>query len=72
MNANLEILTKANILREVGLRNKDTLHIACAIAAKCDFFVTTDDVILKKTVGFEDIRVIDPPSFIRSIFHDNR
>ena len=48
------------------------LPLACAIAAKCDYFVTTDDVILKKTVGFEDIRVIDPTGFIRSIFHDNR
>ncbi len=72
VDADLEILTKANILREIGLRNKDALHLACAIAAKCDYFVTTDDVILKKTVGFEDIGVIDPPSFIRSIFHDNR
>ena len=72
VGANLEILTKANIMREVGLRNKDALHLACAIIANCDYFVTTDDVILKKTAGFEDIRVIDPPGFIRSIFHDNR
>ena len=72
VGANLEILTKANILREVGLRNKDALHLACAIIANCDYFVTTDDVILKKTAGLEDIRVIDPPGFIRSIFHDNR
>lgn len=71
VEADLEILMKANILREIGLQNKDVLHLACAIAAQCDYFVTTDDVILKKTVGFEDIRVIDPPGFIRSIFHDN-
>jgi predicted nucleic acid-binding protein len=72
VDAGIEILAKANTLREIGLRNKDALHLACAIAAKCDYFVTTDDVILKKTVDFEDIKVIDPPSFIRSIFHDNR
>lgn len=72
VDANLATLTKANVLREIGLRNKDALHVACAIAAKCDYFITTDDVILKKTVGFEDITVIDPPGFIRSIFHDNR
>jgi predicted nucleic acid-binding protein len=72
VDAGIEILAKANTLREIGLRNKDALHLACAIAAKCDYFVTTDDVILKKTVGFEDITVIDPPSFIRSVFHDNR
>ena len=72
VDANLDILTKANILREIGLRSKDALHLACAIAVECDYFLTTDDAILKKTVGFEDIRVIDPPGFIRSIFHDNR
>lgn len=72
VDANLEILTQANTLREIGLRSKDALHLACAIAAKCDYFVTTDDVILKKTIGFEDIKVIDPPGFIRSIFHDDR
>ena len=72
IDADLEILTKANVLSKIGLRNKDALHLACAIAAKCDYFVTTDDILLKKTVGFEDITVIDPPNLIRSVFHDNR
>ena len=68
VDAGIEILAKANTLREIGLRNKDALHLACAIAAKCDYFVTTDDVILKKTVGFEDITVIDPPSVMSTLF----
>ena len=72
VDADLEILAKANILREIGLRNKDALHLACAIAAKCDYFVTTDDLLLKKTIDLEDITVIDPPNFIRGVFHDNR
>ena len=72
VDADLEILTKANTLRELGLRNKDALHLACSVAAKCDYFVTTDDEILRKTVSFEEIKVIDPLNFIRSIFHDNR
>ena len=72
VDANLEILTKANILREIGLRNKDALHLACSIAAKCDYFVTTDDTILRKTISFEEVKVIDPLDFIRSILHDNR
>ena len=72
VDANLEILTKANILREIGLRNKDALHLACSVAAKCDYFVTTDDTILRKTISFEEVKVIDPLDFIRSILHDNR
>lgn len=72
VDANLEILTKANILREIGLQNKDALHLACSVAAKCDYFVTTDDTILRKTISFEEVKVIDPLDFIRSILHDNR
>lgn len=72
VDANLEILVKANILSEIGLRNKDALHLACSVAAKCDYFVTTDDTILRKTVSFEEVKVIDPLDFIRSIFHDHR
>ena len=71
VDANLEILVKANILREIGLRSKDALHLACSVAAKCDYFVTTDDANLRKTVSFEEVKVIDPLDFIRSIFHDN-
>ena len=72
VDANLEILIKANSLIEIGLRNKDALHLACSVAAKCDYFITTDDVILRKTVSFEEVKVIDPLNFIRNIFHDNR
>ena len=60
VEADLEILTKANVLRENGLRNKDALHLACSVAAKCDYFVTTDDEILRKAASFEEvIEVID-------------
>ena len=72
VDANLEILIKANFLKEIGLRNKDALHVACSVAAKCDYFITTDDTILRKTVNLEEVKVIDPLNFIRSIFHDNR
>ena len=72
VDADLEILTKANTLRELGLRNKDALHLACSVAAKCDYFVTTDDEILRKTISFEEVKVINPLDFIRSIYHDNR
>ncbi len=67
VDASPEILTKANLLREMGLRGKDALHLSCSISANCDFFITTDDTILKKTAGFEEIKVVDPPGFIRSI-----
>ena len=40
VDANLEILIKANSLIEIGLPNKDALHLACSVAAKCDYFIT--------------------------------
>jgi len=41
----------------------DSLHIACAIYAKCDYFISTDDRILK----YKDnkIMIIDPIDFIK-------
>lgn len=67
VDASPEILTKAHLLREMGLRSKDALHLSCSISAKCDYFVTTDDTILKKMVGFEEVKVVDPASLIRSM-----
>ena len=42
------ILEKAQDLAAVGLKNKDALHIACAIEMQCDYFVMTDDRVLKR------------------------
>jgi predicted nucleic acid-binding protein len=58
------ILRQARGIAERGIRAKDALHIACAMAAGCDLFLTTDDVLMKKTAGFSGIVVIDPTRFI--------
>jgi len=42
-----ELLATASRLHKEGLPKIDALHIACAIAAKCEYFITTDDRILK-------------------------
>ncbi|MGD0518403.1 MAG: PIN domain-containing protein [Thermoguttaceae bacterium] len=59
-----EILHQAREIADRGIRAKDALHIACAIAAECKFFLTTDDVLAKKMTGFSGIIVIDPTRFI--------
>jgi hypothetical protein len=46
------------------VRPKDALHIACAITGYCDFFLTTDDLVIKKMQGFAGITVMDPAQFI--------
>ncbi len=46
-----------------GVKAKDALHIACAVEAECDFFITTDNGILKKYSGNE-IKVCSPIEFV--------
>ncbi len=58
------ILHQAQKILDRGLRAKDALHVACAIAAECDFFLTTDDLVVKKMREFSGITVIDPTQFI--------
>ena len=44
----------------MGLKIKDAVHIACAVAAKADFFITTDKGILNKRIsGMETVNPID-------------
>jgi predicted nucleic acid-binding protein len=61
------ILQRANLLAGGGLKAKDALHIACAIAGACTYFVTTDDDILKRRQGIQDITVIDPTALVREM-----
>lgn len=62
-----EILLKAEEMKNKGLKSKDALHVACAINSECDYFITTDDSILKKLKNFREITVLDPMNFIRSV-----
>jgi predicted nucleic acid-binding protein len=43
----------------------DSLHIACAIVANCEYFLTTDDQVLKWQNQTGDIKIADPILFIK-------
>lgn len=58
------ILRKAHEIADRGLSATDALHLACAVAAGCDFFLTTDDLIVKRMRGHAEIAVMDPTQFI--------
>jgi predicted nucleic acid-binding protein len=62
-----EIITNANLLNKEGFQKIDSLHIACAISSKCDYFLTTDDTILKKANAVEKIHITDPIGFIKEV-----
>ena len=58
------VILQAHEIAARGLHATDALHIACAVAAGCDFFLTTDDLIMKKMQGFARVRVMNPVQFI--------
>jgi len=62
---NENILKKAKELVKNGFKSKDALHIACAIEGKAEYFLTTDDKILKKGKHVKEIKIIDPIEFIK-------
>ena len=65
---NEAILGQAEKLMQIGLRQKDAAHIACAIYLKADYFITTDKRLLNKPVV--EIAIIDPINFIRRCLPD--
>ena len=61
------ILQKANAVVGLGLKAKDALHIACAIAGGCAYFLTTDDGILRRGRDMQGIALLDPTAFVREM-----
>ncbi|MBT6686538.1 MAG: PIN domain-containing protein [Bacteroidetes bacterium] len=64
---NAQILEIANNLSNIGLKSKDALHVACAVESNCDYFLTTDDKILKKLLNYSKIKVVNPLTFIANL-----
>jgi len=65
IEASEEVLQCAERFAGIGLKTQDALHIACAIAARCDWFITTDKDILRKSPVIGGIKVVDPVEFWR-------
>jgi predicted nucleic acid-binding protein len=58
------ILRDAQGIANLGVHANDALHVACAIASECDYFLTTDDLVVKRLRGFSKITVMDPTQFV--------
>jgi len=61
---NEAILFNMNRLINSGFKPLDSLHISCAIELKCNFFLTVDKGILKKSNLVSDIIIISPIDLI--------
>ncbi len=64
VNETEEILSKMNELTAIGLKPLDALHVACAISLECQYFLTVDKGILKKTREYSETKIINPINFI--------
>ena len=48
----------------VGIKPLDALHIACAQALECQYFLTVDKGILRKAAAIATIRILNPLDFV--------
>jgi len=58
-----EIEEKARSIQDTGVKEKDALHVACAILAGSDYFISTDDRLLKYSTN--EIQLLTPTEFVR-------
>ena len=63
-----EIFAHSQKIMKFGIKPKDALHLACAIASNADFFITTDKKLLNKQI--DKITIINPMEFIRRYYND--
>ncbi|ODS32530.1 MAG: hypothetical protein SCARUB_02330 [Candidatus Scalindua rubra] len=64
-----EILTLAKEFQQKAyLSSKDTIHIACANYVGCRYFITCDEVLLKRSKRLNlDMEIMNPVDYIREV-----
>lgn len=69
---NQNILTNMNKFITLGLKPLDSLHISCAIELKCDYFLTVDKGILKRSGKIsKSIAILSPIDLILKLENEN-
>ena len=67
IQSKLDIIEKAKTIMGSGIKSKDALHIASAIYAKADYFLTTDKGIIKKANHINEVVIINPIDFVKEM-----
>lgn len=57
------VIAKAEKFISAGIKEKDAYHVASAILAECDYFLTVDDRLLK--LKSDEITLINPTEFVK-------
>jgi predicted nucleic acid-binding protein len=69
VNKSMPLVLLADEIEQKGLKTFDALHLACAITANCDYFITVDRQVGK----YQDDRIVicNPVDFInREVEYD--
>jgi len=64
MHLDEDIRRRAKEFEVFGVKAMDSLHLACAESAGCDWFFTTDKGILNKAKPLTSMRVASPVEFV--------
>jgi hypothetical protein len=63
------VLDRGRSLMALSIKPFDTLHVACAVVAGSDLFVTTDDILLRKLRGYPDLVALPPGEALAKVEH---
>lgn len=58
------LICRGEEIERYGLKAMDAIHVACAEAASCDWFLTTDRGITKKLHELGGMRIANPVDFV--------
>lgn len=58
-----EVENIATEIMQTGIKSADAAHLACAILADCDYFLTTDDRVLK--FKSDKLKILNPTDFLK-------
>ena len=61
------LLDTARSLLAQGIKTKDALHVACAVEGHADYFLSTDDKLLKKLQTIKVISALNPMDYIKEL-----
>ena len=60
-----QILNMAQHVTQTGIKAKDALHVACAIAGQADYFLSTDDKLLRRLATLNLLPAMNPVDFLQ-------
>ncbi len=58
------IVTQAMKFESMGIKPRDALHVACALEAGADYFLTCDDKLINKASSIRGLKILNPIRFI--------